>query len=131
MSPETHAAKTKLCPTCGTRLAENAARCSVCGAEFTAEARTQKVVQGSRMPQITLSLPLALVLLLIILGIGAVAVYFGLQTTGRVTEPTAIPTATHTPTITSPPPKRWLQLKPPPPPLSRHWNTSSNPGITV
>jgi len=100
MSPETHAAKTKLCPTCGTRLAENAARCSVCGAEFTAEARTQKVVQGSRMPQITLSLPLALVLLLIILGIGAVAVYFGLQTTGRVTEPTAIPTATHTPTIT-------------------------------
>jgi LysM repeat protein len=103
MSPETSAPKTKLCPTCGTRLAENAARCSVCGSEFTVEARAQKPVQGSRMPEIKLSLPLAIVLLLFILAIGAAAVYFGLQTTGHVTSPTTIPTATQTATITLPP----------------------------
>ena len=50
------------------------------------------------MPEITLSLPLALALLALFLGIGAVLVYFGLQETGRVIEPT--PTLTITPTLT-------------------------------
>ncbi|MBU4226014.1 MAG: LysM peptidoglycan-binding domain-containing protein [Chloroflexi bacterium] len=100
MSPETPISKTKLCPTCGTRLAENASRCSVCGSEFTVEPKLQKAVQGSRMPEITLSLPLALGLITIFLVIGAGAVFFGLRTTGRVTSPTAIPTLTLTPTTT-------------------------------
>ncbi len=52
------------------------------------------------MPQITLSLPIALILLVLFLGIGAVLVYFALQETGRVVEPTATPTATATVTLT-------------------------------
>jgi LysM repeat protein len=57
------------------------------------------------MPQITLSLPIALILLTLFLGIGAVLVYFALQETGRVVEPTMTPTATATitPTITPTP----------------------------
>lgn len=57
------------------------------------------------MPRITLSLPVALVLLALFLGIGAVLVYFALQETGRVVEPTMTPTATTTitPTITPTP----------------------------
>jgi LysM repeat protein len=100
MSPET--STTKLCPTCGTRLSENATRCLVCGTELTsaAESKTQKAVQGSRMPEITLSLPAALGLLVLFVVIGAVIVFLGLRTTGRVIEPTAVPTATNTPTVT-------------------------------
>ena len=52
------------------------------------------------MPQITLSLPIALILLALFLGIGAVLVYFALQETGRVVEPTATPTTTATVTLT-------------------------------
>ncbi len=52
------------------------------------------------MPQITLSLPIALILLALFLGIGAVLVYFALQETGRVVDPTATPTATATVTLT-------------------------------
>jgi LysM repeat protein len=115
MSPETPASKTKLCPTCGTRLAENAARCSVCGSEFTVESKSQKAVQGSRMPQVTLSLPLALGLLVVLLVVGAAAVFFGLRTTGRVTEPTAIPTLTLTPTFTPTPTETLIPTETPTP----------------
>jgi len=52
------------------------------------------------MPQITLSLPIALILLALFLGIGAVLVYFALQETGRVVEPTITPTQTSTVTTT-------------------------------
>ena len=52
------------------------------------------------MPQITLSLPIALILLALFLGIGAVLVYFALQETGRVVEPTVTPTQTATVTVT-------------------------------
>lgn len=101
MSPE-NTSQTKICPTCGTRLAENATRCLVCGSEFTRAVgeKSKKSVQGSRMPQVRLSLPLALGILLLILAVGAGSVYFGLQFTGGITEPTAAPTITETPTIT-------------------------------
>ncbi|MBI3151539.1 MAG: zinc-ribbon domain-containing protein, partial [Chloroflexi bacterium] len=64
MTPEpTSSTKTKVCPTCGTRLSENATRCLVCGTEFNARPepkivkKAEKSVQASRMPEIRLSLP--------------------------------------------------------------------------
>jgi LysM repeat protein len=99
MSPET--TPTKLCPTCGTRLAENATRCVVCGSEFSPtpknKAKTERAVQGTRMPEIRLSLPAALGLLALILAVGAAIVFIGLRATNRVVVPTPIPSATNTP----------------------------------
>lgn len=105
---------TKLCPTCGTRLSEDATRCLVCGAELgTAEkpAQASKAVQGSRMPHITLSLPAAIGLLALFLTIGALLVFFALRTDkGKQiiieNTPTATVTITVTPTQTptAPPP---------------------------
>lgn len=102
MSPEI-STPPKVCPTCGTRLSTNATRCLVCGRTFTqAESgKPSKAVQGPRMPEITLSLPVALGFIVIILGIGAAVVFALLRTTGRVVEPTAQPTATLTPTLTA------------------------------
>jgi LysM repeat protein len=117
MSSETPAPKTKLCPTCGTRLAENASRCSVCGSEFTVETKSQKAVQGSRMPEITLSLPLALGLIIILLIVGAGAVFIGLRTTGHVTSLTETPTVTQTPTTTPTPTETLIPTETPTPTL--------------
>ena len=103
MSKTEKDSKTKICPTCGTRLSENAIKCLVCGASFDApekEAKTKKSVQGSTMPKVTLSLPAALGFLALFLVVGAAAVFFTLQATDRVTEPTEVPTATVTVTIT-------------------------------
>ncbi len=105
MSPEI--TPTKLCPTCGTRLAENATRCVVCGSEFSAirkpKARSEKAVQGARMPEVTLSLPAALGLLAVFLVIGAAALYFTLQGTHKILSPTVIPSPTETATVTPTP----------------------------
>ena len=82
MTTENNTSPSKLCPTCGTRVKEDATRCLVCGADLVSTEKTaqsSKVVQGSRMPSITLSLPIAIVLLAVFLGIGAVIVYFALR----------------------------------------------------
>ncbi|MFZ5855662.1 MAG: LysM peptidoglycan-binding domain-containing protein [Chloroflexota bacterium] len=109
MSPETDSKKTKICPTCGTRLSDNATRCLVCGTELTVKAaapakKAEKTpLQAGRMPEITLSLPAALGALVVILLIGATVVYFALRTgiTGTtIVDPTAVPTATNTATVT-------------------------------
>jgi LysM repeat protein len=57
------------------------------------------------MPQVTLSLPVVLGLIIIFIAVGAVLVYYALQQTGQVVEPTVTPTNTVTasPTITSTP----------------------------
>jgi LysM repeat protein len=110
MTPETNTTPIKLCPTCGTRVKEDATRCLVCGADLTTTdntAQSSKVVQGSRMPLITLSLPAALGLLALFLGIGAIIVFFALRQTPEAIIPptvtatvTATATGTQTPTIT-------------------------------
>ncbi|HLE16185.1 MAG TPA: LysM peptidoglycan-binding domain-containing protein [Anaerolineales bacterium] len=105
MTSETPSKPTKLCPTCGTRVSEDATRCLVCGSDLTAGAKSGKKsrpVQGSRMPEITLSLPIALVLLAVFLAIGATLVFFAMRGTGLAVEaaPTAA-TATVTTTATS------------------------------
>lgn len=106
MSPETDHKKTKICPTCGTRLSDNATRCLVCGTELTAKAATpvkkaeKTALQAGRMPEITLSLPAALGALVVILLIGAAIVFGALRASNRVVDPTPVPTATETPTVT-------------------------------
>jgi LysM repeat protein/ribosomal protein L40E len=105
MSPEI--TPTKLCPTCGTRLSEKATRCVVCGSEFSAtpkpKGKSERAVQGARMPEVTLSLPAALGLLVVFLVIGAAALYFTLQGTHKIQSPTVTPSPTETATITPTP----------------------------
>lgn len=109
MSPETTSTTSKLCPTCGTRLSEDATRCLVCGAELGSAAKPAKpakAVQGSRMPDITLSLPAAIGLLALFLTIGAVMVFLALRQKPEVIiplTPTSTATLTLTPTLTPTP----------------------------
>src|SRR5512141_3121679 len=110
MTPEPASQNTQVCPTCGTRLSETAVRCPVCGTDLRPKAKpsatprqAEKSVQAARMPEVTLSLPVALGLLVLFLAVGATVVYAGLSATKRVINPTAIPTQTETPTPSATP----------------------------
>ena len=112
MSPETNTPQ-RVCPTCGTRLSENATRCLVCGRTFSNAQVTKKTksVQSRQLPNVTLSLPLALGLLFIILAVGGGIIFLVLRGTGQMASPeetatpspsptfmlSATPTVTHTP----------------------------------
>jgi LysM repeat protein len=102
MSQETES--TKICPTCGTRLASTASRCAVCGSEFATSSKpaskNRKAIQGTRMPELTISLPIAIGLLVLVLVVGAGALYLTLQGMGVIQASTPIPSPTDTPTIT-------------------------------
>lgn len=94
-------ANTKLCPTCGTRVSESARRCLVCGAELASAEKTDQPVQsirGSRMPQLTLSLPAIIAFLVLFLAIGAVLAYVGLR---QKPEVIGVPVVVNTPTLTA------------------------------
>lgn len=132
--------KSQICPTCGTRLTENATRCLVCGTELTAKAATKSkkadtAVQASRMPEITLTLPAALGALVIILLIGAAVVYFSLQAGigGKLEEPTPVlsptATATITPTGTEIPTSTNIPTETPLPPFEYIVRTGETCGV--
>jgi LysM repeat protein len=90
----------KICPTCGTRVKEDANRCLVCGSTLHGTKEDAQVVRGGRMPEITLGLPIAIGLVALLLAIGAGMVYLALQQTGAMVETTITPTLTETVTLT-------------------------------
>ena len=78
MSIDNTSASTKICPTCGTRVVEDASRCLVCGTNLGDSVKTskpEKAVQGSRMPQISLSLPVVLGIFALLIIIGCYTVF--------------------------------------------------------
>ncbi len=105
MSPEKSSSTMKVCPTCGTRLSENATRCLVCGRNFTVTSKPsqESPVESPRLPELKLSLPAALGLIFLVLAVGAGIVYLILQGTGKITAATPDATMTVTPTMTASP----------------------------
>jgi LysM repeat protein len=89
-----------ICPTCGTRIKENAERCLVCGSSLKGGRTDAQVVSGRQMPEITLGLPVAIGLVVIFLAIGAGMVYLALSQTGAMVDTTTTPTLTETATLT-------------------------------
>lgn len=125
MSPDT-TPQQKLCPTCGSKVALDAKRCLVCGADLGTVAKpTQPArnLQGSRMPEVTLSLPVAILLLTLFLSIGGVLVFFALrQQSEIVVQPTVTVTITSSPTSsitpTAAPPTSTSTPEPSPTPIT-------------
>jgi LysM repeat protein len=94
----------RVCPTCGSKIGENATRCQVCGRNLTTtETKSAKPLQGSRLPEVHLSLPVAIGVIVLLLALGGVVIYSILNGTGRVIQPTTTPTPSPSPTITATP----------------------------
>lgn len=101
MNPQS-TSTSRICPTCGTKIAENATRCQVCGRNLILgdSKSSNRPIQGSRLPEIRLSLPIAIGVIILLLALGAGVIYSILSGTGRVIQPTVTPTASLTATIT-------------------------------
>jgi LysM repeat protein len=114
--------KKRICPTCGTRVKDDAERCLVCGSSLSGTKSDAEVVSGGRMPEITLGLPIAIGLVVLFLAIGAGMVYLALSQTGAMTDTTETPTpsqtVTLTPTYTPEPPTATATPEPTPTPLT-------------
>ena len=106
--------RTKICPTCGTRMNESATRCLVCGRTFSNDpmpsgkntavsANENERIEKPRLHSVSISIPIFIGLILLLIGIGAAVAFVLLQQTGRVVEPTPLPSATLSPTPTNPP----------------------------
>ncbi len=107
--------RTKICPTCGTRMNESATRCLVCGRSFINDpapsgknnsqtsSNDSERIEKPRLHNVSISVPVFIGLILLLVGIGAAVAFVLLQRTGRVVEPTPMPSATLSPTPTTPP----------------------------
>lgn len=120
MSMESPSRPTKLCPTCGTRIVEEATKCLVCGADLSSSVRSvrsDKAVVGSRMPKITVSLPAVIGIIGLFLIVGIIILIFALRSNpSAMVETTPSPTITLTLTATlSPTPTIPAPTKPPEP----------------
>lgn len=118
----------KSCPICGTRINPDHSRCLVCGANVSSPEKSNKptinppIIQGTRMPTVTLSIPLVIILFILIIALGGGMTYTALNLTGGIIEPTEFltPTATNPPTAspTIIPPTATSTPEPSPTPLS-------------
>jgi LysM repeat protein len=89
-----------LCPTCGTKVTENATRCVVCGTQF----RKGSVGKSKKTrAQVTLSLPIAILLLVIFTLLSAGLTYGAVRLLPATEQPTPTPSPTITPTQTNTP----------------------------
>ena len=124
-------AEPRLCPTCGSRVPDDATQCPVCGADLNASSVgaspsptpvEAEAFGGGRFPEITLSLPAALAVLAFFVALGAGAVYVLLSGTNRIVAPTPKPsptlTATPSPSPTPFTPTPTLTPLPTPTPLT-------------
>lgn len=114
MSPDNQS-NTKICPTCGTKLNENATRCLVCGRTFAGKGVNNRKngISQQRLPAITLSLPLAVGVLFILLAIGGGVIFLVLRGTGQVAAQQPTATASPSPTFElSPTPTMTLTPEP-------------------
>lgn len=107
----TQDSKHKTCPTCGARLDMNVPRCTVCGRVFHSDhAKKDKKsaagnsessdVRAQRMPQISLSLPVAIAIIILAFVIGAGVFFIVLREQDVIVEPTITVTPSQTATIT-------------------------------
>ena len=123
---ESSKTSTSLCPTCGTRVSADQARCLVCGTELKPgdkpKARQQQAVQGSRMPEVTLGLPMVILLFTLFLIVGGAISYYAFAGNGDAIAVVddSTPTATQAPTQTATPatPTLTSTLRPTPTPFN-------------